>query len=112
MFLNEFETEIELAGANYIALVSYEWDEQRPLIDKIEMSRTIKHDYNAMGEYAPYVERIVLDITGFLDDSQICAFMDQIQQDAVERAAESRAEAELERQLYRQLDRWNYQQAA
>lgn len=108
MFLNEFETQVEMIGADYNALISYEWDATQPIIYRVEISRTVNHYYNADGKYAPHVERIILDITKFMDDCQIAAFADAISEDAAIRAAESKAEAKLERQL----DRWNYQHAA
>lgn len=82
--LNEFETKIELAGEGYNALVSYEWDDQRPIIYSVEITRVIHHDYNKRGEYAPEVERIVLDITRFLDDYQVGGLMEEISEDTAE----------------------------
>lgn len=102
--MNEFETKIELCGAEYTALISFEWDDTYPIIDKVKIILKTKHHYNDQGEYAPYLKHIDRDITEFLDAYQLAAFADDICADALCKKREAEAEAKILTREYRELE--------
>lgn len=98
MHLQEYETKVELCGKDYAALISFEWNETYPLIDSVEISHSVKVAYNGKGEYAPHVEKTIINITKMLDGSQIAVLSDEICADALYRQQEAKAEAWIMRQ--------------
>ena len=98
MHLQEYETKVELCGKDYAALISFEWDENYALIDAVEISHSVNVAYNDRGEYAPHVEKTIIDITKMLDGFQIASFSDEICADALYRQQEAKAEAWIMRQ--------------
>lgn len=112
MPLSQFQTTIELAGADYPARVQFERDGHRPLISTVEISRTIYCYYDESGNYRPHVKEVALEINGLLDDRQLGALMDEIVENDLVVTAELQAEAEQERRNERLIDHWNYWEAA
>ncbi|MBK8752379.1 MAG: hypothetical protein IPL99_12350 [Candidatus Competibacteraceae bacterium] len=92
--LNEYETRIELCGAEYATIVQYEADDC-PLIDHVTLQHKVKCYYNAAGEYAPHVVCVNMEITKLLDDDQLCAIADEIIANDLYRAKEARTEQRL-----------------
>ena len=91
----EHQTKIEVCGNDYPAVISYEWDESVPIIDRVQIHHAISCDYNDSGEFQPHVETIIVDITRLLDRSQLKALADEILYRATEMRIHHRRELHL-----------------
>lgn len=88
--MHEFETTLELAGADLPALITYELDpsDGHPLIEKVEVARVEVKQYGSDGQYNPHVKRHTADVTSLLEEWQLTVFEGQIE-DSLAAAANS-----------------------
>ena len=94
--MNEFETEIELAGETRPAHVSYEavWGDL--YLEKIEIALDVDETYTSLGLYSPRTERRWLDITSILSDCQALALVKAIKAAAEKAGAEDYHDSDLQ----------------
>jgi hypothetical protein len=74
--MREFETTIELAGADLPALITYELDpsDGHPLIEKVEAARLEIKQYGRDGQYQPHIHRHIADVTALLEEWQLTVY--------------------------------------
>ena len=89
--LREYETNVEMMGREYAAMVRYETDpsDGYPLIDSVEIGRAVERYEERKGLV---VERMSLDITRLLHDDQISALKEEIDTELLASAAAAKAE--------------------
>ena len=94
--MNEFETEIELAGETRPAHVSYEavWGDL--YLEKIEIALDVDENYTSLGIYRPRTERRWLDITSILSDRQALELVKAIKAAAEKARAEDYHDSALQ----------------
>lgn len=86
--MNEFETELDLAGETRPVRIYWDsvWGDL--CIDRVELALEINESYTGLGAYAPHTVRRWTDITPIVSEDQALALVKQI------RAACAKARAE------------------
>lgn len=96
----EFETSIELAGADLPALITYELDpaDGHPLIERVDVVRVEIRQYDSSGQYKPHIQRHIADVTALLEEWQLTVYEGQIVDSLNTQATSNRIDRyELER---------------
>jgi len=86
--MNEFETELDLAGEARPALVTWEAVRGDIYIERVEIALLVNETYTSLGLYSPRIERRSLDITSILSDTQALALTRKIKAAAEQARAE------------------------
>ena len=94
--VNEFETEIELAGETRPLRVSYEAVFGDLYLEKIEIALDVDENYTSLGIYSPRTERRWLDITSVVSDRQALALTRAIKEAAQKARAEDYHDSALQ----------------
>ena len=94
--MNEFETEIELAGETRPLRVSYEAVFGDLYLEKIEIALDVDENYTSLGIYSPRTERRWLDITSVVSDRQALALTRAIKEAAQKARAEDYHDSALQ----------------
>ena len=94
--VNEFETEIELAGETRPAHVSFDAVWGDIYLEKVEIALEVNETYTSLGLYSPRTERRWLDITSILSDCQALALVKAIKAAAEKARAEDYHDSDLQ----------------
>lgn len=86
--MNEFSTELELAGETRPARVTYDEVWGDIYLEKVDLALDVDENYTALGLYSPRIERRSLDITSILSDTQALALTRKIKAAAEQARAE------------------------
>ena len=94
--MNEFETEIELAGETRPAHVSFDAVWGDIYLEKVELALDVDENYTALGIYSPRTERRWLDVTPILSDTQALALTRKIKAAAEKARAEDYHDSDMQ----------------
>lgn len=86
--MNEFQTELELAGETRQARVTFEEVFGDIYMERVEIALDVNETYTSLGIYSPRTERRWLDITNILSDRQALELTREIKEAMRARAAE------------------------
>ena len=106
--MNEFETELDLAGETRPALVTWDSVFGDLYLEKVEIALLVNENYTSLGIYSPRTERRWLDITSILSDRQALELTREIK----EAARKARAEDYDDSRLMAWEERRRYAKAA
>lgn len=102
--MNEFKTELDLAGETRPAHVSFDAVWGDIYLEKVEIALEVNETYTSLGIYSPRTERRWLDITSILSDRQALELTREIKAAAEKARAEDYHDSDLqdweERQRY------------
>ena len=94
--MNEFKTELELAGEPRPALVSFDEVWGDIYMERVEIALDVNETYTSLGIYSPRTERRWLDITSILSDRQALALVKAIKAAAEKAGAEDYHDSDLQ----------------
>lgn len=94
--MNEFSTELDLAGETRPALVTWDSVWGDIYLEKVELALDVDENYTALGIYSPRTERRWLDITSILSDCQALALTRAIKEAAQKARAEDYHDSALQ----------------
>ena len=86
--MNEFMTELDLAGETRPARVTWDSVWGDIYLEKVELALDVNETYTSLGIYSPRTERRWLDITSVLSDREALALVKEL------RAASAKARDE------------------
>lgn len=93
--MNEFETELDLAGETRPARVSFDAVWGDIYIERVEIALEVNETYTNLGIYSPRVERRWLDIMPIINDRQALELMKEIKKAAQKARAEDYDDSRL-----------------
>ncbi len=94
--MNEFETEIELAGETRPLQVSFDAVWGDIYLEKVEIALDVNETYTSLGVYSPRTDRRWLDISPIISDIQALALTRAIKEAAQKARAEDYHDSALQ----------------
>jgi len=94
--MNEFETELDLAGETRQARVTYDEVLGDIYIERVEIALVINESYTSLGVYDPHPLTRWLDVTPILSDTQALALTRKIKAAAEKARAEDYHDSDMQ----------------